>query len=188
MTRRIPVLATAIVVAAIATMIALGFWQLGRLKQKEALLSHYQQAGTLSAEAPFPQTESQTEAALYRRSRVDCAKVVGVTGIAGRNRNGESGIAQVADCALADGGMARVVLGWSRDVAPRAWGGGVATGVIAPGPRLIADPPLLGLEPSARPDPSEIPNNHLAYAGQWFLFALTALIIYGVALRRRGRK
>ena len=30
-----------------------------------------------------------------------------------------------------------------------------------------------------------MPNNHLAYAVQWFLFALTALVIYAIALRKR---
>ncbi|HNJ47416.1 MAG TPA: SURF1 family protein, partial [Novosphingobium sp.] len=31
----------------------------------------------------------------------------------------------------------------------------------------------------------DIPNNHLSYAVQWFLFAATALVIYGLALRKR---
>ncbi|HSM52948.1 MAG TPA: SURF1 family protein, partial [Erythrobacter sp.] len=26
---------------------------------------------------------------------------------------------------------------------------------------------------------------HLAYAGQWFFFALTALVIYWIAIRKR---
>jgi surfeit locus 1 family protein len=60
-------------------------------------------------------------------------------------------------------------------------------GVIAPGPRLVADPPLAGLDANAMPDPSEIPNNHFAYAVQWFLFAATALVIYVLAVRRRMR-
>ena len=42
-----------------------------------------------------------------------------------------------------------------------------------------------GLDANARPDPATIPNNHLSYAIQWFLFALTALVIYGIALRKR---
>ena len=58
-------------------------------------------------------------------------------------------------------------------------------GVVAPGPRLVADPPLAGLQANARPDPSDIPNNHLSYAVQWFLFAATALVIYAIALRKR---
>jgi cytochrome oxidase assembly protein ShyY1 len=51
--------------------------------------------------------------------------------------------------------------------------------------RLIADPPLAGLEANAVPDPASMPNNHFGYAIQWFLFALTALTIYVLALRKR---
>ena len=40
----------------------------------------------------------------------------------------------------------------------------------------------------AAPDPRDLPNNHLAYAGQWFFFALTALVIYILALRRRSTR
>ena len=64
----------------------------------------------------------------------------------------------------------------------------MVAGIIAPageGIRLIADPPQAGLEPLAMPDPADLPDNHLAYAGQWFFFALTALVIYVLALRRR---
>jgi surfeit locus 1 family protein len=51
----------------------------------------------------------------------------------------------------------------------------------------VADPPVGGLAANAAPDPADLPNNHLAYAGQWFFFALTALVIYVLALRRRRR-
>ena len=85
--------------------------------------------------------------------------------------------------------VAVVVLGWSRDPAPRTWSGGEVAGVIAPGgdagPRLVADPPLAGLAANARPDPANIPNNHLAYAVQWFLFAAVALVIYAIAVSKR---
>ena len=50
---------------------------------------------------------------------------------------------------------------------------------------VIANEAKAGLEPLARPDPADLPNNHLAYAGQWFFFALTALAIYWLALKRR---
>jgi hypothetical protein len=79
-----------------------------------------------------------------------------------------------------------VVLGWSRlPMAAGGWSGGEVRGVIAPGPRLVASPPLAGLEANAMPDPADIPNNHFAYAVQWFVFAATALVIYGLALRKR---
>ncbi|NBO00626.1 MAG: hypothetical protein EBV21_04095 [Betaproteobacteria bacterium] len=32
---------------------------------------------------------------------------------------------------------------------------------------------------------SDLPNNHLSYAVQWFLFAFVALVIYALAVRKR---
>jgi surfeit locus 1 family protein len=37
----------------------------------------------------------------------------------------------------------------------------------------------------ARPNPDDVPNNHMAYAVQWFLFAAAAAVIYLLALRKR---
>lgn len=185
--RRLPIVPTLLVLVAIAIMIRLGFWQLDRLHQKEALLARYAAARTMSADVPFPQSEAAAEPLLYRHARVDCRTVSGVSVIAGHNLRGETGMAHVADCLLAGGGKARVVLGWSREPKPADWRGGSVMGVVAPGPRLVADPPLAGLAANARPDPADVPNNHLAYAVQWFLFAATALVIYGIAVRRRMR-
>ena len=56
---------------------------------------------------------------------------------------------------------------------------------IAPPLMLVADTPPPGLAANAGPDLSSIPNNHFAYAIQWFCFAATALIIYVLAVRRR---
>lgn len=84
--------------------------------------------------------------------------------------------------------MADVALGWSRSSTPPQWDGGGVSGVIAPGPRLVAMTPIAGLEQLALPDPADVPNNHLAYAGQWFFFALTALVIYGLAIRKRMKE
>lgn len=187
MIRRLPVIPTLLVLASVAVMIRLGFWQLDRAGQKEALLARYASASAMSAEVSFPADESAAEPVLYRHARVNCRAVTQVNTIAGRNAAGEAGMAHVADCTLADGGKARVVLGWSREPLPAQWRGGEAMGVIAPGPRLVADPPLAGLKANARPDPAELPNSHLAYAVQWFLFAATALVIYVLAVRRRLR-
>ena len=185
MLRRIPVLPTLLVLAAVATMIWLGVWQLDRLHQKEALLARYRMAQAMSSEVPWPRTSTDAAQALYRRATLDCRAVTAVSAIAGQSAAGESGQAHVAQCRLADGTEARIVLGWSRNPAPVGWGGGKIAGIMAPGPRLIADPPLAGLAANARPDPSEIPNNHLAYAVQWFLFAGVALVIYALAVRKR---
>lgn len=202
--RRIPVFATLIVLAAVALMVWLGFWQLARMHEKEALLAHY------AAAAGDPQVidwgaGGVSEAMLYRRARIHCTGVTARSSMAGRNRAGQPGVAQTALCRLPGGGRVSVVLGWStRPDAAVRFDGGPMAGVIAPGPhrswaaglfgmkppeaegpRLIADPPVGGLAASALPDPADMPNNHFAYAVQWFLFAATALIIYVLALARR---
>jgi len=189
MIRRIPVLPTLLVLAAVCVMLRLGFWQLDRKAEKEALLARYRAAEAMPAESPWPQGTPEVDAALYRRSRVECVAVQAATSVSGLNAQNEPGIAHVADCSLRGGGTARVVLGWSRDPKAPDWRGGMVTGIIAPGgragPRLVADPPLAGLQANARPDASEMPNNHLSYALQWFFFAGAALVIYVLALRKR---
>lgn len=188
MIRRIPLLPTLIVLAAIAVMVRLGLWQLDRMHEKEALLGRYAAARDLSAEVHWPKDVKAADAVLYRRASLNCLSASNPSTIAGQGAKGGAGVVHVVDCALAGGGTARVVLGWSRDPAAVAWRGGRVSGWIAPGPRLVVDPPQAGLAPSVRPDPSDLPNNHFAYAVQWFLFALTALVIYAIALLRRGRR
>ncbi len=184
--RRVPIVPTLIVLLAVGYMVHLGLWQLDRLAQKEAMLARYTAAQNSSAEVPYSASK-QAERMLYRRSRLDCAAVIGATTQSGRNDKGEAGLAHYARCRLADGGTATVVLGWSRDPSAPNWTGGAVTGWVAPGPRLVANPPVAGLAPNARPDPNDIPNNHFAYAVQWFLFAAVALVIYALALRKRLR-
>jgi len=187
--RPIPLIPTFLVLVAVAVMVSLGFWQLRRLHEKEALLAHYAGAKGAAQEVAWPRDRAGQEDLLYRRARLDCATVTGHSSIAGRNDKDQSGAAQTADCTLADGTRALVVLGWSRlPMAAGGWEGGPVHGIVAPGPRLVATPPLAGLEANAIPDPSEIPNNHFAYAIQWFLFAATALVIYTLALMKRGQK
>ncbi|MEI6641898.1 MAG: SURF1 family protein [Novosphingobium sp.] len=186
--KRIPIVPTLIVLIAVGVMIRLGFWQLERLSEKEAMLARYEAAQVSGSEVRWPESSAATERALYHRSRLDCRAARVPTTVSGRNAKGEAGLAHVATCADVEGGERQVVLGWSRDPASRPWTGGMVTGWIAPGPRLVADPPVGGLEANARPDPRDIPNNHLAYAVQWFLFAGVALVIYALALRKRMRE
>lgn len=183
--KRIPIVPTLLVLVAVAYMIHLGLWQLDRLKQKEAMLARYEAAQSSGAEVRWPETTATAEQALYHRTRIECRSASGQTTLSGRNAKGEAGLAHVATCTDVEGGAREVVLGWSRDPSSPVWTGGPVTGWIAPGPRLVADPPLAGLEANAKPDPRDIPNNHLAYAVQWFLFAGVALVIYALALRKR---
>jgi surfeit locus 1 family protein len=187
MTRRIPIIPTVIVIAAVLTMIGLGIWQLGRLGEKEALIARYQAAASNAAEVPFP-VDDNAESSWFRRSRVTCGRVLSITTVSGTAASGQKGLAVRATCTQGAFGVPVTIdLGFTRELVTPQWDGGEVTGVIAPGPRLVADPAAAGLQPLAKPDPGDLPNNHLAYAGQWFFFALTALIIYVLALRRRGR-
>ena len=188
-TGRIPVIPTIVVLAAAATMVALGFWQLGRLEEKEALIARYEQALQEWSEVPWPDSGDYEES-LFRRATVDCLIVEDFDSVAGRSRNGVSGWAHIARCMHDGDTLADVAIGWSRDPNPPFWQGGRVNGLIAPHGdtvKLIADEGQAGLEPLARPDPKDLPNNHLAYAGQWFFFAITALVIYWLALRKRWR-
>ncbi len=182
---RLPIIATIIVLGAVATMIALGIWQLGRADQKEALLERYDQAIAMESEVDFP-VSGEGEDSLFRRSALDCAKVLHIEGRAGTSASGTKGWAHYASCQIAGtDAAADVVIGWSREPKSPVWDGGEVQGMIAPGPRLVAIPAQAGLKQVALPDPADVPNNHLAYAGQWFFFALTALLIYGLAIRKR---
>lgn len=182
----------ALVAAAIAVMIGLGIWQIQRLAWKEGLIASYEAAADLAPVA-YPVIVPGNPP-LYRRSGLDCLEVVGWRDQAGANRNQQSGYAHVAECRTgAEGPGAAVEIGWSLDPnAGHEWQGGAVSGIIGPdekyGFRLVADRGQAGLEPSAQPSPQAMTNNHLAYAIQWFLFALIAAVIYTLALRKRARE
>ncbi len=188
--KRLPVFATLIVMAACLTMVALGIWQLRRAAWKEALLADYAAVRTLPPIA-FPKTPDPKALPLFRRSQAYCLSVASWQAVSGRNLGGEAGWVHVARCRSgAEGPGFSVVAGWSRSPASPVWAGGAVTGTIAGDPealiRLVSATPLAPeLEAAAPPDINQIPNNHLAYAVQWFLFAAIAFAIFALALVRR---
>lgn len=185
---RIPIIPTIIVLAAAATMVALGVWQLGRADEKAAMIARYDESLQSTDPVPFP-FAGDDEAVWFRNSSVDCAKVRSSGPVSGSSAAGAKGWVMRATCEdPASDQPVTVDLGFSRPLPDVVWQGGPVTGAIAPGPRLVAEPALAGLEPQARPNPDDLPNNHLAYAGQWFFFALTALVIYFLVLRSRSAK
>ena len=191
--RRVPILATLVVLAAVATMVGLGIWQLGRAREKEALLVRYEAAAGLPP-IDFPVGAMARETMpLFRQSRATCLEPIDVKTVAGRNRDGRSGYAHWVDCRTtgAEGPGLRIDIGWSDRPQQIGWRGGTVRGIIAPdterGMRLISAEGLSGLQPSAPPNVADIPNNHRSYAFQWFAFALSALVIYALALKGRGK-
>lgn len=188
MIRRLPIVPTIIVACAVAVMISLGVWQLGRGKEKEVMLARYAQAEALPTPVPWPATAAEREQALYRQSALNCTEVLSVRETAGRSSAGESGWAHMARCRLPDGDEAEVGLGWSRNPEPPVWSGGEVAGIIGPAGdevRLVASSAQAGLEPLAPPNPGDLPNNHMSYAMQWFFFAAAAVVIYALAVRRK---
>lgn len=193
MTRRVPVIPTLVVALAVAAMIGLGVWQIQRAHWKEGLLARYASARGLPPVA-YPVARGGDALPLYRRATANCLQPVRQQAIAGENAAGETGFSFLVDCRTgAEGPGMRVDIGWALN--PRAgtgWRGGPVAGVLAPdrdfGVRLVSATGLAGLQASRQPDPGDLPNNHRSYAVQWFLFALVALVIYALALRRRWRE
>jgi surfeit locus 1 family protein len=193
MIRRLPLLPTVLVAAAVATMVGLGIWQLQRATWKEGLLATYRNAQGQPGIA-FPTFPTKNEPPYFRKATGHCLDIVGWRSVAGQNLKGESGYARIADCRTgAEGPGMVVVAGWSKDPnAASSWKGGIVEGVIGPDQinrlRLVSTTGLGGLEASAPPSLESIPNNHRAYAVQWFLFAAIALVIYVLALRKQWAK
>jgi cytochrome oxidase assembly protein ShyY1 len=189
---RLPVMPTLLVALAVATMIGLGIWQLQRKEQKDALLSRYESAVGLPAVA-WPTVPDAAALPLFRRSSLICVRVVNIETVSGSNAAGKAGFAHVASCQTdkAEGPDAIVAFGWSERPQSPKWDGGPVNGIIAPYGaqriKLVATDAVAGLELLAEPSPSQIPNNHLLYAIQWFIFATAATIIYILALRKRSK-
>jgi len=200
--KRFPTVATILVVLAVGVMIWLGFWQLHRREQKLALLAVLTANPTKPPIAlPSPPIGDDL---LFRKAGAFCLKPVSFA----LDGAGKSGFRVIARCATgAEGPGFSVQLGTTHDpeFKPR-WTGGKVSGMISHAPSdrpliatmvgksppkelmLVADTPAPGLSANETPSIESIPNNHLAYAVQWFLFAGIAVIIYLLALRRRARK
>jgi surfeit locus 1 family protein len=191
--RKVPVFATLVVIAAVAVMIGLGLWQLDRAEWKDRLVEQYRDAGEREPIA-FPTAPVAGEPPFFHWATGFCLRPVTHRAVAGANRQGETGYVHIVHCATgAEGPGMAVELGWSKD--PRAkwqWQGGPVTGVIAPDRerrmRLVAASAPEGLEASALPSVDSIPRNHRMYALTWFSFAVIALLIYFLALRKRWRE
>jgi surfeit locus 1 family protein len=192
MTRRLPILGTILVLIAVATMAGLGIWQLQRAEWKNDLLATYAAADEMPPIA-YPAVPNPEDPPYFRKSSVNCLAVIGWRSTSGRNINGKSGWAHIAQCrtAGAEGPGAQIVAGWSPRPDNPDWQGGVVDGIIAPDSqyviRLVASEPVAGLQQSQPPALEDVPNNHLSYAVQWFLFAGIALIIFLIALRGRNK-
>jgi cytochrome oxidase assembly protein ShyY1 len=187
--KRLPLIPTLLVAAAIAVMIGLGVWQLQRAAEKEALLARYHDARGLPPIA-LPAVPDPANPPLFRRASAFCLRVVDWRAVSGRNVRGDAGWVHVASCARgAEGPGFQAVMGWSPTPDSPRWTGGPVEGVVGPDRdhvvKLVAAVPAPGLLPAKPPSLDDVPNNHRLYAAQWFFFAAAAAAIYWLALRRR---
>ena len=195
MSRRLPVIATIVVLAGVALMIGLGVWQLQRARWKEGLLARYAAAEQAPPIVYPTEPLSFEQLPLFRHASGVCLRVVGRREQGGENRSSEPGYVHVLDCTTgAEGPGMSVEVGWARNPNVQVqWAGGPVSGIIVPDRRtrmrLVAASAPAGLEPSKTPDVSTAspitPPIHRGYAATWFALALAALIIYGLAVRKR---
>jgi surfeit locus 1 family protein len=202
---RFPIIPTILVAAAVATMIALGIWQLRRADEKEALRHRYESNLALPAIA-LPPAAVADETLLYRSASAFCLEVTGWRMTGGKSASGQGGTRFIASCRTGVEGPGFVAdMGVSPDPkAKPAWKGGEVAGRIVaeprsgglferlsgksppPRPMIVSAAPAPGLMASA-PPAADAPNNSLSYAFQWFFFAAAAAAIYVLALRKRHR-
>lgn len=201
---RFPPIPTIVVALAVAAMIGLGIWQLQRRAEKLDALKLYA-ANFDKPEMAFPRPPVGDQY-LFRRASAFCLQVVGWQSQGGRAADGTNGYRHVAQCRTgAEGPVLLIDMGVAPD--PKfqpVWKGGQVAGTITHAPdhrpllaglfdsepkhlMLISAAAAPGLAPTAKPDLSSVPNNHLSYAVQWFLFALVASVIYLLALKWRQK-
>lgn len=199
--KRLPVVPTLVVAIAVTVMIALGVWQLQRAAWKERLLAEYAAAASLPALDLDPLLDNPSETLpplAFRRVLVTCrADNVAPALRGGRSREGQGGYSYLVPCRPGASGLAgrlTVNAGWSPmpdDDRRLSLSGTVAgmLGMVEEGNLVIltSAAPSPPLRPSAPPSIDDIPNNHMAYAFQWFFFAAAAIVIYLLALRGRRR-
>ena len=206
MTRRIPIISTLLVGIAAAIMVALGFWQWGRAEERDAM-KHQMVAREHLAAVAFPYDHPAEASLLYRKVTAQCGRVLGWTTRVGRSVNDRTGWRHIATCAAPSGsGTFKVDMGMT--FAPDDsvnWSGGAIAGHTLRQPdtrgvwdklafrpaseklMIVAETPAPGLVASRQPDPGDEPNSSWSYMVQWFGFALTAVVIYVLALRKRWR-
>jgi cytochrome oxidase assembly protein ShyY1 len=198
MTKRLPLIPTIVVLGAVAALVWLGAWQLQRATWKEQLLVRYAQAEKLPPIA-FPTVPlHDDQLPLFRHATGVCLRAMRIRAIGGENQAGEPGYVHIVDCATgAEGPGMSVEVGWSKDPNAKVnWVGGLVSGIIVPDRRsrmrLVAAGAPPGLEPSKTPDVRTAspvtPTGHRGYAATWFALAIIALVIYGLAVRKRMKE
>lgn len=205
MTSRIPILPTLITAVGILVLCGLGRWQLDRRAWKQDLIDRLEAASTLPPVTPreFLAAMKGDASVQYRRAEMSChaGPRLPYDLRPGSSAGGTSGYFVLVSCRPNDLAPDIVaVAGWTRRVDAKDMAlqldhefAGVVIerpyGKAPDRPRfmLIPDTSVAPLGRPQQPVPEDLPDNHLAYAGQWFGLAVVLAAIYGLWLRRRQR-
>jgi cytochrome oxidase assembly protein ShyY1 len=187
----------------LAVLISLGVWQLQRAEWKRGLITDLKAAQSLPPLEPEDYFKAMTgeRSVQYRRAELPCTPgtVLPYDLKGGSSANGVSGYLVLVSCRPNKKPPDIVaVAGWTRRPDAAAIPVTVDTlfkGTIIEHPygkaegrpqfMLIAENPVPPLEAPRLPGPEDLPDNHMAYAYQWFGFAAVLAIIYAIWLRRR---
>ena len=207
--RRLPLIPTVMTLVMLAVLVRLGFWQLERREQKHRLIADLEAAETLPPVTPseFYRAMIGAGSVQYRRAHVICrpGRVTPYDFRGGESAAGQSGFLVLVACrepAYTRGrGPDLVVVAGFTDrpelraplvvdtefdgtVIERPYGKAAGRPMFMLIPKTAVPP----LQPSRLPTPGDLPDNHLSYALQWFAFAATLAIIYGLFVFGRMRK
>lgn len=205
MIRRIPVLGTAVVFVLASFLIGLGVWQLQRAQWKAGLVAKLEAAPNQPLLTPrdFLDAMIGLKSVQYRRAQHICrpgmVRPYDLKG--GSSQGGQGGFLVLVACRPEDTKPDIVIVaGWTRspDAMTQSYNVDMMfEGLIIERPygdaldrpqfMLIPTEAVPGLQPSRLPSAADLPDNHLAYAGQWFGLAGALLVIYGLWLRRRAK-
>ena len=203
MTRRIPIIPSIITAVGILILCGLGKWQLDRREWKRDLIARLAAAPNLPDVTPaeFRAAMMGDTSIQYRRARIDCRagakKPYDLR--PGSSASGTSGFFVVVSCRPNNRPPDIVaVAGWTRRVDAGEMSLNLdheLAGVVIENPygqaegrprfMLIPDAAIPPLARPQQPSAADLPDNHLAYAGQWFGLAVALAAIYGLWLRRR---
>lgn len=204
MIRRLPILPTLITMIGVLILCGLGRWQLDRREWKHRKIAQLEAAPNLPPVSPqeFQRAMASELSLQYRRAEIGChaGPKQPYDLRPGASAGGTSGYFVVVSCRPNNRPPDIVaVAGWTRDLADKDRTINLdheLSGILielpygdAPGrPRymLIPDAPIPPLGKAHQPSAADLPDNHLAYAGQWFGLAITLSAIYGLWLRKRG--
>ncbi|WP_372918449.1 SURF1 family protein [Sandarakinorhabdus sp.] len=203
MIRRIPFIPTVITAAGILILCALGRWQLERREWKHDLITRLAAAPNLPAVTPeeFRAGMMGDVSLQYRRASIDCRagpkKPYDLR--PGSSARGTSGFYVVVSCRPNNRPPDIVaVAGWTKRADAKNLTLNLdhqMSGVLIESPygkqpnrpryMLIPNEAIAPLGRPGQPRAADLPDNHLAYAGQWFGLAGALAAIYGLWLRRR---